>query len=96
MVVGDDTVEVEVTASEATVGEDSGFGEAVETTAEAVSSSSTSFSLEDSEETVSEVRPEVSLDETGPSEVPEARLVDPFLAQFGEDNSWWQNLVDFL
>ena len=80
VVVGDDTVEAEATAYEATVGESSGSGEDGETTAKAVSGSSTSFSLEDSEEAVSEARPEVSLDKAGPSEVPEVRPVDPFLA----------------
>ena len=60
------------------------------------SSSSSSFSYEDSEKTVSETRPEVGLDEAGPTEVPEARPVDPFLAQFGEDDSWWWNMVNFV
>ena len=96
VVVGDDAVEAEVTASEAIMGESSGSGEAGETTAKAVPSASTSFSLGDSEETVSEARPEVGPDEAGPSEVPEVRPVDPLLAQFGEDDSWWRNMVDFV
>ena len=66
VVVGDDAVEAKVTASEATVGESSGSGEAGATMVEAVSSASTSFSLGDSEETVSETRPEVSPDEAEP------------------------------
>ena len=24
------------------------------------------------------------------------RPVDPFIAQFGEDDSWWRNMVDFV
>ena len=86
----------EVTASGDVVGADSGSGEAIETTAEADSSSSSSFSYEDSVETVSETRPEVGLDKVGPTEVPEVGLGDPFIAQFGEDDGWWWNMVDFV
>ena len=69
---------------------------APETMAEADSGSSGFFSYEDSEETVSETRPEVGLDEAGPTEVLEARLVDPLIAQFGEEDGWWQNMVDYV
>ena len=93
---GGDGVEAEATASEDAVGPDSGSGEAVETTVAADTDSSSSFSYEDSEETVSERRPEVGLDEAGPTGVPEARPVDPFLVQFGEDDGWWRNMVDFV
>ena len=36
------------------------------------------------------------LDEAGPAEVPEAGPVDPFIVQFGEDDGWWRNMVDFV
>ena len=94
------TVEVAETVAEAAVGAGLVTGEAVETTVEADSGSSSSFSYEDSEEdskeTISETRPEVSLDEAGPVEVPEVRPVDPFIAQFGENDGWWRNMVDFV
>ena len=93
---GSSETEAAVTASEATVGESSSSGEAGESTVEAVHSASTSFSFRDSEETVSEARPEVGPNEAGPSGVLEVRPVDPLLALFGEDNSWWRNVVDFI
>ena len=89
----------EVAPVDATVEAGTVTGEAVETTVEADSGSSSSFSYEDSEESkemVLETRPEVGLDEVGPAEEPEARPVDPLIAQFGEDDGWWQNMVDFV
>ena len=42
------------------------------------------------------MRPEVGLDEARPAEVPEAGPVGPFIVQFGEDDGWWRNMVDFI
>ena len=67
VVAGGDAVEAEATASEDAVGADSGSGEVVETTVAADSDSNSSFSYKDSEETVSETRPEVGIDEVGPT-----------------------------
>ena len=89
-------MEAKATANEDVVGADSGSGEAVETTVAVDSNSNSSFSYKDSEEMVLETRPEVGLDEAGPTEVLRARLVDPFLVQFGEDDGWWRNMVDFV
>ena len=70
VMAGGDAVDAEATAS-GDVGEtEATSGDAVETTTEAVFGSSSSFSYEDSEETISETRPKVGLDEAGPSEVP--------------------------
>ena len=88
------TVEVAKTVAETATEAAAGAGlvteEVVETTVEADSGSSNSFSYEDSEEEseeiVSETRLEVGLDKAGPTEVPKARPVDPFIAQFGEDD----------
>ena len=84
---GGDAREAEALASGDVTETEATFEEAVETMVEADSGSSSSFSYEDSKETVLEMRPEVSLDEVGPAEVPEARPVDPFITQFGEDDS---------
>ena len=96
MVAGGGALEAEATASGDAVEIEATSAEAVETTVEADSGSSSSFSYKDSKETVSETRPEVGLDEAGPVEVPEARPIDPFIVQFGEDDGWWWNMVDFF
>ena len=74
--------------------------EAAKAGAELGSGSSSSFSYEDSEEeseeTVLEMRSEAGLDEVGPAVEPEARPVDPLIVQFGEDDDWWRNMVDFV
>ena len=38
----------------------------------------------------------VGLDKAGSTEEPEARPVTPLIAQFGEDDSWWRKMVDFV
>ena len=75
-------------------------GEATKVGAELGYGSSSSFRYEDSEEeseeTVSEMRSEGGLDEASPTVELEARPVDPLIAQFGEDDRWWRNTVDFV
>ena len=74
--------------------------EAAKAGAELGFGSSSSFSYEgleeESEETVLEMRFEAGLDEAGPVVEPEARPVNPLIALFGEDDDWWQNMVDFV
>ena len=42
------------------------------------------------------MRFEAGLDEAGPTVEPEVRPVDPLIAQSGEDDDWWRNMVDFV
>ena len=99
VVVGPATVEARVAGLAIMVGPatmeagEATGGKAAKGGAELGSGSSSSFSYEDSEEvseeTVLEMRSEVGLDEAGPTVEPEARPVDPLIAQFGGDDGLW-------